>query len=168
MHLIWHNFYLRTEKYCGKTYKPARLNRKGEKMEYKSLYVKRKKLNNVFLEAQIEPDFADDLGKIVPIQHVNYKIVYRNNEYGKVIVKMDIYNTDNYSLSIKSMYCRGYVKNDSEFGEGIYSESLREFWRYLKNFEYDLKERLEDMLLVHSDEINERCRKLLQEILNEL
>jgi hypothetical protein len=137
-------------------------------MRYKSQYTKRKKINGLFLEAVIEPNWADDYGKIVPIENIEYKIVCHSGQYGKAKIGLNVYDTDNFDFWISSKGCRFYRRSRYEFGEGIYSENIREFWRYLRNFEYDLQQRLNDAYIQYKDEMSEECKGIIKEVLDKL
>ncbi len=137
-------------------------------MLYKSEYTRRKKMDSIFLEITVRPDWANDFGKIIPIEYIRYKIIAKTEKYGKIKVVLYIYDTDNYQMWIISKYCRKYIENTWEHGEGIYSPSLREFFRFLRNFENDLQMRLNDIYISYKDEMDQNCRKLVEEILEKL
>jgi hypothetical protein len=137
-------------------------------MRYKSEYIKRKKINGLFLEMRVEPNWADDYGQIVPFEFIGYKIVYKNEKNERIRIEIGLYDTLNYYLKISSPTCRRYIENEDEGAEGIYSENIREFWRYLRNFEEDLKMRIMDILSDHGSEINQECRNIIDEVLDKL
>ncbi len=141
-------------------------------MRYKSEYIKRKKINGLFLEMRVEPDWGSDYGQIVPLESIHYKVVYYSNQYGKIKIELDFYNTDNFDFWVTSKGtskgCRFYRISNYEGGEGIYSENLREFWRYLRNFEYDLQARLNDTYTYYRDEMSQECKGIIKEVLDKL
>jgi hypothetical protein len=163
---------LRTEKFCRKTYKSAFPNRNGEKKMYKSEYRKIKKisnkLGNIFLETVVHPDFGDDVGSIIPLDDMYYKIIYKAGKRGKIHIELYVYRLYDFILIIRGKGCRFYDEIEDEESDIIYAQDLREFWASLRNFEDDLRMRLEIAYNLFQNDMNNGCKKIVEEVLHNL
>jgi len=138
---------------------------------YKSSYLKRKKYGRLFLEAYVEPDWYDDVGEIVPLLQIVYRVYYKDESKNKGKIEMEIYRADYYNIYIKGKIenkrCSFYDGIEDEESEYVYADNTREFFRYLRHFEYDLRKRFEDIYSLFKDDMSESCRKLFERNLYE-
>jgi hypothetical protein len=132
----------------------------------KETYRKRKTINGIFLEMELELNLGILLGRELAVERIGYKFVLHDNNKIKARVYLEVYNVDSYILYISSKGCRFYRRNIVEYTEGITVPNTRELWRFLRGFEGDARLRLYDVYAIHRDEMNTICRSIIEEILN--
>ncbi len=137
-------------------------------MRYQNVYIRQKKWGNLFLYVEVEPNWNIDLGKEIPIGNIYYKVTYKVNNKRVAKIELSVADTESHIFYIKAHRCKFYRRDISDMGEGITVENMREFWRYLRNFQYDLAMRLHDMYVIYRDEMKEECRKAFEQVLEEL
>ncbi len=132
----------------------------------KEYYKRRKVIGNVFLEMGLEIDLGLDLGRVLPVRELSYKAILHKNDKTRARVGFSIYNVGTYKFYISSNRCRFYRESVNDMGEGIIVPNARELWRFLKRFETDAKYRLAILYSIHDNEMNEYCKKIIEQILD--
>jgi hypothetical protein len=130
----------------------------------KSFYRKRKIINGLFLEMELELDLGIDLGQSIAIENITYKVVTQNKE--KIL--LEVHDTETYRIWIRGKSCRFFDENISDMGEGLYVENTRELYRFLRKFEYDLSYRLSETVGAIIKPMSTECKEIVQRVLENI